>query len=262
MRFIVYPYKMSSAGSKFLAKSLDCLRVRPDGNYKPKSGDIIINWGNSHAPNWGNAAVIQSGKAKVLNNWTKIRISSNKLLSLQKLKEAGVPIPEFTTNKEVAEKWSNDGHVVMCRKLLNGHSGAGIVVAHKKADLVDAPLYTKYVKRKAEFRIVIFNGKVIDVCQKRQKTDFEGEVNTFVRCNHNGYVYAYQDITVPKVVTEAALKAMEALTLDFGSVDVAFNEKANKAFVFECNSSAGFSSEKSPALQKYTNSFKSLANSS
>ena len=249
-KFVVYPYKLGSQSAKILAKGLNTLRIRPDGNYKYRLSHIVINWGNSHAPQWNRPGM------KVLNHWSKIQVSVNKLNSLNKLKENNVSTPEFTTDISVAKKWSNEGNVVMCRRILTGHSGAGIVVAKKAAELVNAPLYTKYVKRKAEYRIVIFNGEIIDACQKKRKTDFEGEVNNFVRCNHNGYVYAYENITVPNVVKTEALKAIKALGLDFGSVDVAYNEKANKAYVFECNSSAGFSSNKSPAFQKYLNAFK------
>lgn len=249
MKTVVFPYKMASAGSKLLAKALGAKRVKADGKFKPKMDMLIINWGNSVAPKWAVNGL------QVLNHWNNIFVSHNKLSSLTQLKKDGVTTPDFTTDIEQAKKWIKEKHIVMCRTILCGHSGNGIVVAQKEEELVPAKLYTKYVKRKNEFRVVIFRGKIIDACEKRRKKEAPDKVNNFIRGTHNGYVFAYQNVVLPEIVKQEALRAMKSLQLDFGSVDVAYNEKQNKAYVFECNTAPGMSSENSPTLKTYSKVF-------
>src|SRR3546814_3666736 len=42
---------------------------------------------------------------------------------------------------------------IVCRTVLSGHSGVGIVIADNRDDLVPANLYVKYVKKKEEYRV-------------------------------------------------------------------------------------------------------------
>ncbi len=52
----------------------------------------------------------------------------------------------------------------------------------------------------------------------------------------------------------AAIACMQVLGLCFGAVDVLYNEKQNKAYVLEVNSSPGLSGEET--LKRYTEEFK------
>jgi D-alanine-D-alanine ligase-like ATP-grasp enzyme len=83
--------------------------------------------------------------------------------------------------------------------------------------------------------------------QKKRKLDFEAKngikINGMVRNHENGFIYARQEIAPPKKVIDEAVKAVSALGLNFGGVDVIYNEKKDAAYVLESNSSIGLEPE-------------------
>ena len=124
MRPYIYPYKMGSVSARDLARSLGCRRVHPDRNYRPRNNHLVVNWGNSTSP-----AFLNRGRpGRMLNNPANVANASNKLKAFQVLSEAGVSIPEFTTDPEIAQRWYLDGTTVIGRCQLQGHSGQGILL--------------------------------------------------------------------------------------------------------------------------------------
>ena len=233
---IIYPYKMHSGSAKRLADALNTRRVRPNGLYQPRSKHLIVNWGNSSIPTWAMNA------AQLLNPPYEVRLACNKLYALNDLDFHNVPIPAFTCDPAVARGWLQDGDSVVSRYLLNSHSGKGIVI--DSLDSYDifihrerAPLYVKYFKKKHEYRVHVFNGKVIDVQQKRKRR--ETDVNYQIRNHANGWVYCREDVSPPPEALDIAVKAVAALGLDFGAVDVAYNQHYDKCVVFEVNTAPG-----------------------
>lgn len=231
----IYPYKMGSRGSRLLAEALraegiNCLRVYPDRNYRPRRDHTLVNWGSSRQPRWNANGLI--------NKTNDTSRSLNKLIAFQVLQEAGVPIPEFTTNMEVANEWLQAGKTVVARTLLRASGGRGIIIATNGDVLPRAPLYTQYVKKKAEYRIHVFDGEIIDAQQKKKRRGFDN-VNTMVRNAENGWVYCRDGITIPDAVSDAALAAIRAFGLDFGAVDLIWNEHYNRAYVLEINTAPG-----------------------
>jgi glutathione synthase/RimK-type ligase-like ATP-grasp enzyme len=132
--------------------------------------------------------------------------------------------------------------------LLRGSEGRGIVVAETAAQMVAAPLYTKYVKKKREFRVHVLNGQVIDVQEKRRRREFDGERDTRIRNLANGYVFCRDGITVPPGLSDLAISATVALGYNLGAVDIAFNEHHNRLVVLEVNSTPGM---EGTTLEKY-----------
>lgn len=260
MKFIVYPYKIASGSAKSLAESLGSKRVRQNGKYKYFNSHTIINWGMTQAPNWAKPGI------KVLNDWKLIQNSCNKLTSLKTLSENGVRTPEFTSDIEVAKGWIKDGNTIFCRTKLRGHSGDGIVIAKKLEDIVPAQLFTKYVNGKHEFRVHVWNDGinepiVFDATQKRKKEGWNNEHEDkqigMIRSVHNGFVFCRENLVLPKDVISEAKKAIKALGLNFGGVDIRYREKDSKAYVLECNSSVGL---EGTTLERYSGLFKSILN--
>lgn len=161
-----------------------------------------------------------------------------------------VNCPEFTRDRNVAAGWIAAGDSVMCRTLLRASEGRGIVVADTVDQLVAAPLYTRYVKKKHEFRVHVLNGQVIDVQQKRKRRGFEDERNTKVRNLANGYVFCRGAITEPAGLRDAAIKATAALGYQLGAVDIAFNERRGELYVLEVNANPGMQGS---TLENYAN---------
>lgn len=170
-------------------------------------------------------------------------------VQLNAFNNAGVDHPEFTRDIATARAWLAAGDSVMCRTLLRASEGRGIVVADNEAQLVQAPLYTRYVKKKAEFRVHVLNGEVIDVQQKRKKRSFNAdERDTKVRNLANGYVFCRDGITEPTGLRDLAVKATSALGYSLGAVDVAYNERNNRLVVLEVNANPGM---QGTTLEKY-----------
>lgn len=164
----------------------------------------------------------------------------DKLTQYEAYESIGVPSLEFTRYSSTAVEWLNQGHVVMARTVLSGSEGAGIVVIKTPEEMVDAPVYTKYAKRKQEFRVHVFCNNVVRILEKRKKKGvFEG--NNFVRNTANGYVFCREDVNPWNVeeLKELALKARRITRSDFVGVDVGFNEHYKRYFVIETNSAPG-----------------------
>ena len=223
-KFVLVPNKMGSRGAKALAETLSTklgykvLRVKPESVR-----------GRPHFR-------LQSG--------------TDKLTQLNSFNSNEVDCPEFTRDRTVAAGWIRDGSAVMCRTLLRASEGRGIVVAETEEQLVTAPLYTRYVPKKAEFRVHVLNGEVIDVQMKKKRRGFEDERNTKVRNLANGYVFCRDGITEPTNLRGLALKATASLGYTLGAVDIAYNVKKDKLVVLEVNANPGMQGQ---TLENYAN---------
>lgn len=214
--------------------------------YRPRPGDIGINWGNS-----GNIT-----HPRLLNQPVAVGLAVNKLRAFQRMQQGGVPIPEFTTSRAEAIAWRDAGGVVVARQTLTGSEGRGIVISQGQEPVIAAPLYTKHLRHRREYRVHVFQGTVIDVAEKRRRTDFEGERNAFVRSHGNGYVFAHEGVEAPEAVRAASISAVAALGLDFGAVDVGYREREGRAYVFEVNTAPGL--ENTATINAYASALRSL----
>jgi glutathione synthase/RimK-type ligase-like ATP-grasp enzyme len=168
-----------------------------------------------------------------------LRAGTDKLTQFRRFYEASVPAPEFTTDMDVARGWITDGSAVVCRTILRGSEGRGIVLAETVEQLVAAPLYTRYWKKRKEFRVHVFNGEVIDVQEKRKRRDFTDDRDFRVRNTANGYVFCRDGVVEPESLRSIALAAVRTLDYQMGAVDVGFNERDNRCFVLEVNATPG-----------------------
>ena len=180
----------------------------------------------------------------------RLRSGVDKLTQFKTFKQHEISSPDFTTDRAVAATWLRDGSVVVCRTLLRASEGRGIVLAEREDQLVDAPLYTRYVKKKKEFRVHVLNGKVIDVQEKRKKREHTDERDTRVRNLANGYVFCRDNVVQPDGLSDLAIKVTTALGYSLGAVDVAYNERDNRCFVLEVNATPGM---EGTTLQNYAN---------
>lgn len=233
MKAILYPYHMRSESSRLLADMFGTKRVFPDGKYKYRAGHTIICWGRSSLPQW------HTPEVKYINHPLNVRKATNKYSTLKILTEAGVSCPEYTTQKEKAIEWIKQGSVVFCRKLLHANSGKGIVVASTEDELIDCPLYTKYIPKKYEFRVhVLGDGAVVSQKKKRNGWRELPEYSPKIRSHRNGWIFASPDFVDDRCVA-LAKTAVKTLGLDFGAVDVIFNEKKDTFYTLEINTAPG-----------------------
>ncbi len=234
----ILPYKSGSESAKALAQALRVKRIIPNGGYAPRSGVVVLNWGNSHPHFY---------TARFLNKPEAVAIATDKLLTLRRLQEAGIPIPEFSTDRAVANRWLREGYRVVVRHKLRANSGDGIEIVRpeERWDVPLAPLYTKYTRKSQEYRVHVFQGRIIDLSEKRKRNGTPPSEG-LIRSHKHGWVFCREGINPPCSVSEQAIKAVAALGLDFGAVDVICRD--GRVWILEINSAPGL---EGLTLQRY-----------
>lgn len=235
----IYAHNPGSAGARELAQALGIRRVRAKGSaYRRAPNKTVINWGSSRLPDH----VVGS---RIINRPEAVANVTDKLRFFNLVRDNKRPrVPEFTTDRNLVRAWLQDGHKVVVRHTLQGHSGAGIeVLEGAGVDIPTAPLYTKYVPKKEEWRIHVMrlDGEltIIDQQRKIRDPDFDGVPDWNVRSHANGFIFARNvDPAHPDVMTQA-LAALDVSGLDFGAVDVIYNHQQGQAYVLEINSAPG-----------------------
>lgn len=252
-RPFIYAYKNASQGARELRKGLHAMMVQHENSkFVWKPNKTVINWGASSIPN--NKVLA----CNVINHPNAVNNSSCKLSCFEILSQQGVSVPDWTISKQEALEWAREGHIIVCRTLLRGHSGKGIILYEyvEGAAMPDAKLYVKYVKKKHEYRVHVFNGEILDVQQKKRKLDVQDqEVNWQIRNRGNGFIYAREGVALPEHVLELACRAVSVLKLDFGAVDLIYNEKQDKYYVLEVNTAPGLYGT---TLERYLDKFKEV----
>lgn len=219
--------------------------------FSPSS--LVLNWGRSYLPKWWSDA--ESKGAKLFNHPLAVARCADKVRTLARLNVAGVNTLQYTTDRDVAQSWLQEGLDIVIRHKIKSCAGKGIeIVFSKDIDkdytLPQAPLYTVYIHKEDEFRVHVFQGEVIDYIQKKRmgkaKREKRGlkEANELIRTHDNGWVFARENIAMHPSVYEESFKAVVALGLDFGAVDIMVcphlgPEQPSEAIVLEVNSAPG-----------------------
>lgn len=253
-RLWIWSHNNGSKGARALAENFGVKLIKHEGSKaKPNAKDVLLNWGDGggfNIPRLGQRGVAD---LVVLNKPEAVRSVANKLKFFQAMGNDGL-VPQWTTNKAHARKMIEEGHIVVIRTIVNGSGGAGIIIAEKVEDLIDAPLYVQYVPKKTEYRVHLFRGQIIDRQEKARKLDHPAP-NWRIRNLAGGFIYKRNNIEVPQAVDTVASDCFNKLQLDFGAVDVVYNSKLNKAYVLEINSAPGLEGQ---TVDSYVEAIKKL----
>lgn len=248
-RIRIYPYKQGSRSARALADALGGRVLKLEGSrFRPRAGDLIINWGATRCP-------FQDR----LNSSASVVQASDKLCAFDALRDNGVRVPRFWTNREEIPNdydYAEGRRPIVCRTVLNGHSGRGIVLANSPAELVHAPLYVEYVPKQEEYRIHVVGGVVVATQRKARRMDVENP-DWKVRNHANGFNFVREGVVAPADVTAQSVAAVAALGLDFGAVDVIWNERRQEAYVLEVNTAPGL---EGTTVDDYANAFRGMIN--
>lgn len=223
MRLRVQSYRPSNS-AKVLAQHLNIQRLSTKASkFVGRPTDIIVNWGN----------VSKVHNSIYLNDLQAVKTAANKLSTFSALIAAELPVPNIVQLKADLDETKT----YFARTNLFGHSGDGIVVGTKN-DLPEAQLYTEFIKKKHEYRVIVVDEEAVDIKKKLKKTEFEGERSPYVWNLANGYVFARNGITFPDNLKQLAIDSIKALNLSYGAVDI-IEDKNGNLFVLEINTAFG-----------------------
>ena len=251
--FIINAYRRPSRSARKLAQALHgrvvCVKAGDDmqrHSLRPSQPheETVVNWGNGEGPSWYSD----------VNTPEAIRLASNKLKSFQSFAARTVPIPLFATSKDTVS-WKG---LTVVRHKLQGHSGEGIELIEHPEDLPEAPLYVQYIKKEQEYRIHVgrSNDQTQILAVQRKARDLSVPIECVdwkVRNHDNGFVFAREGANPNDDTLQAACNALGALGLDFGAVDIIYNQERNKAYVLEINTAPGLEGQ---TIEDYTNFFR------
>lgn len=221
---VLYP-KIAFESARELAHAIDAESRNPfEWDQRDfRIYDVVLNYGCHRDLRC--KEIINTGKA--------VGICKNKIETFKRLKEAGVPCPEYATRKQdVPKHW---GQIVI-RDSVDGARAEGLDYRFQGEPLPDAPLYVQYFPHKYEYRIMVFKGKVVGRYHKVAKKDGWH----FILMNKQGF----------EKVDKDCIKAAESLGIDYVGFDVLENKKG-ECIILEANSAPILTDEALKAIKKY-----------
>jgi glutathione synthase/RimK-type ligase-like ATP-grasp enzyme len=193
---------------------------------------------------WGTREEFDTSGAIVYNKSLAIQNASDKKLMRKLLAENGVKVPKSVTPH-------NENHAdypIIARP--SSHSkGSNFVVLLGRAEFIDhyhrnerhGWYYSAFYNKEHEYRFHVAHGKVLGIMQKPRPNN--GSIAWNRAINDDGFEYVNWDRLndVPHLAEGAyqSTKAVEALGLDFGGVDVMC--KGDDAVVIEVNTAPSVS---------------------
>jgi len=191
----------------------------------PYGTDVLIRWGSRRAmPPCG----------VVLNDVSAIARASDKMVTMEYLAAAGLATPRVY--KTLKEAWENEGrgHVIYGRSRTGfGGKDIELYTDHKEEARRQHDFYTAYVGSRREIRIHVVGEKVVRVQGKY--LDFpEDDDGGYIRNYAHGYRFRTPRQELRPGRRTAAIKAVQALGLDFGAVDMLLTGE-NTGVILEVN---------------------------
>lgn len=219
MSYMLYDRRSSRTG-RALRRALGLRGGMPSHFERHPENDFLIRWGSTA----GEDARI------TINPRQCVVRAANKLLSLQVLREAGVLVPDHSEVPFELE-------YPMLGRSRTHHGGTDIVVYTEQTTgmLGRHHFFTQFVPSTHEMRIHIAGGEMIRAQVKRG----ENEPEIPIRNHAQGYSFAPYTHTQPhERRVEAARRAVAALELDFGAVDLLAGTDG-ETYVLEVNTGVG-----------------------
>ena len=236
----IMPYKEGSESVRLLKEAMGVRSIKLENSkWKNSPNRVVINWGNT------SPQIDDKENVKWINHPDVVASSVNKIETFKKLYQYVACVPH-TTNPDKAVSWLREGREVVARKKINGMGGEGITLCNYESGIPLVPLYTLYIPKKSEFRVHYVKGLgVIKIQRKARKLDVPlDRVNWKIRNINNGFIYALADdvdMSIQIRLAEMAKTAITKLGLDFGCLDVIYNETSDCLYLLEVNSAPGLS---------------------
>lgn len=223
--------------SEALREEVLRINAKPSrSTYRGREGDIVINWGRS-------GVQVYDDRVVLINSRRAVGICADKRVTLTALSDYNEsdivrPIPIYRPGSPRMTP-------VVARTELTGHSGSGAVLIRPEDELIEAPLYTKYVEKAAEYRVHGFlshnGGFSCMVTQKRKRRGSEVAEgsSSFIRSHENGWIHSVNNVdpVSPQVLLTIG-EMFGHIGLDFGAADLCQSTDGDW-YLLEINTAAG-----------------------
>lgn len=219
MSRILYSNATSTTG-KQLAQILGIKgSIEPSG----KREKVLIRWGSTKR--------VPLKPKRAVNKRHAILRATDKLGSLALLKKEHVTVPRVYVLNEAL----NANFSVLLGRRVHHTQGKDIIICLQHEDVVRAlnmPLnkrpdfFTTYIPTQREFRVHVFDEKILKISEKILTEPGEFEV-PWIRNYENGYTFRnlkHMGNHMKSQLTSVAICAVEALGLEFGAVDVVMSD--------------------------------------
>jgi len=256
-----------SQGARVLATAISAAMGVPvglasvDSERRTRGDRIVLNWGVSQTPRFFRQRRLTSS-----NSAESVANCQDKRKTLVELMGKNVPHLQFALDAErtlaheqTVKGWLEEDGKIIARLTTTGHSGSGIVVVRRGGNIPAAPLYTRYFRKHAEYRVHVAFGNVVLIQQKRKRNGFEqSEDQALIRVHGNGWVFTTQALSCDERnyrerLSALALAAADAVGAQHCAVDILANHTSGVEVVCEINSAPGI--EAGSTKEAYTNAF-------
>lgn len=203
------------------------------------TSDWVLNWGR------------QTGDfgERVINPPDGVLLASEKVTALQTMAAQGAAVPEVFTDVLEAHTIVDDRPLV--GRTTNHRAGSGFWLCNNREEVARSALrgathwmpFIPHVEH--EYRVHVFNGKVIKTSEKLGGTGF-------IRTHRHGWAFRNPILSFDErqPIRKAARKAVRSLTLDFGAVDL-LQDHEGGIWILEVNTAPSLTSSTSSTLRAY-----------
>ena len=209
-----------------------CRMVRLGDNKKLKinTGDIVVSWG------YPTEFEMTNTPSAIIGNYAKL----NKVDVLTKLHEHNIKTPKISTSYVYGERW-------LARKA-NGFGGKDVIMVDSYEHWEELrsngyAFLSEYIDKVAEFRVHVFNNKVLCVTIKKPENE-DMNIHDYLAWNHGfGFVQnEFKNVFYNEILGKISVDALEAIGYNFGAVDIIV-DKYGVPYVLEVNSAPSLSTD-------------------
>ena len=241
--FDLYIWYSSSTNStaKALAQSLG---AKYGKRIPPRNARAVLCWGAKIQPEDVGRDLTYLNDKVVINKIENLQLNRDKVLSLKKMQDYGVKVPNFCIGYDEVLRKIDEQRITMpiiARKRTH-QGGSGFELCLCKRDIRRARNkgvshhFLQYIPNDKEYRLHVFDGEIIRVSKKLGQ---EG-CNNWKRNHDEGWTFTDLDINelLTRGIKTEAKKAIEAMDLQFGAVDI-IKSDFGEPYVLEINSGPG-----------------------
>ncbi|WP_439570922.1 ATP-grasp domain-containing protein [Sphingomonas sp.] len=222
-------------------------QIRYDGRDVERPDFVICRTGaETDYPTLALLRHLERGGVRLINGPETVELVADKLHTLQKLAQAGLPVPRtmlgvFPIDPMIVEQELGFPVIV---KTLKGTRGAGVLKCENRAQFEDLAgllqsagtsvdfIMQHYIRAShgRDVRVLVVGGRVIAAMERRSLT---GGFKSNVSLGGTGEAY-----NPPREMAELAVRAAETLGLDVTGIDILFDDEGYR--ICEANSAPGF----------------------